>query len=102
MWRFYEADAVTIGLDLDYFWRLTPNQFTKHVEAFNKKQEGRAKDTDALNYLLGKYIGFAVNDPQNYPDSPYLTPRERVIMSDDDMEAAAMRNTIRLGGNITS
>lgn len=51
------------------------------------------KRTDILNYELGKYIGFAVNNPKQYPREPFRSksdqpqPVKRQGMSDEEMEA---------------
>ena len=57
---------------------------------------------DELNYMLGKYVSFAVNDPKHYPSKPF-TERintELEPMTDEQMEKMARRNTIKMGGVI--
>ena len=66
-----EEDAIRIGLDLHYFWSLNPKQWSKYVKVFNEKEKQRLKEVDTLNHILGKYIGFAVNDPKHYPSRPF-------------------------------
>lgn len=101
MWRDLEKDAIYIGLTLDYFWKLNPKQYTKHVEVFNKKEKERLKEQDILNYMLGKYIGWAVNDPKHYPNKPFTEKdTEQKPMTDEEMERQARRNTIKMGGVI--
>ena len=39
MWREREVDAIYIGLELNYYWTLTPKTFNKYIEAFNKKEK---------------------------------------------------------------
>lgn len=69
---------------------------------FDKKEKQRLKEIDNLNYLLGKYIGYAVNDPKHYPDKPFTeqTPIDMKPMTDEEMERQARRNTIKMGGVI--
>jgi hypothetical protein len=99
MWREREEDAITMGLDLHYFWSLNPKQYAKHVKAFNEKEKERAKEHDLMNYFLGKYIAYAVNDPKKYPSKPFLQKdTDLKPMSDDEMEKQARRNTIKMGG----
>lgn len=102
MWRSYEEDAIYIGLDLNYFWSLNVNQYTKHIRVFNKKQQEELQKIDSNNFMLGKYIGFAVNDPKNYPQQPFsaVETTSSKVMTDDEMEKQARRNTIMLGGVI--
>lgn len=96
-----EEDAIKIGLDLHYFWSLNPKQWTKHLKVFNEKELERLKEIDTLNYLLGKYVGWAVNDPKHYPKNPFSEKNTDLEpMSDEDMERQARRNTIRMGGVI--
>ena len=71
MWRELESDAIFIGLDLNYFWNLNPKQYAKHLEVFNKKEIQRLKEIDTFNFMLGKYVAFAFNDPKHYPSKPF-------------------------------
>ena len=96
-----EADAITIGLDLHYFWSLDVKQYIKHVKVYNKKKKEEIQLTDSLNHLLGKYIAYAFNDPKHYPTDPFTQKNtELKPMSDEDMEKQARRNTIKMGGVI--
>lgn len=101
MWRDMEEDAIRIGLDLHYFWTLTPKQWEKYVKVFNEKEKQRLKEVDTLNYLLGKYVAYGVNDPNHYPSKPF-TEKDTDLkpMTDEEMEKQARRNTIKMGGVI--
>lgn len=102
MWRDQEENAIMIGLDLNYFWTLTPSQFMKHLRVYNKKQKEKQKEKDSFYHLLGKYVSWAVHDPKHYPKSPFLSQKEEVktCTSVDEMERNARLNTIKLGGVI--
>ena len=101
MWRELEEDAILIGLDLNYYWSLNPKQFAKHIKVFNKKEELRHRETDLFNYVLGKYIAYAFNDPKHYPDKPFSDKNTDLKpMTDEEMEKQARRNTIKMGGVI--
>lgn len=96
-----EEDAIRVGLDLHYFWSLNPKQWAKYVKVFNEKEKQRLKEVDKLNYVLGKYIGFAVNDPKHYPSKPFCEKdTELKPMTDEEMERQGRRNTIKMGGVI--
>lgn len=96
-----EEDAIRIGLDLHYFWSLNPKQWIKHLRIFNEKEKQRLKEKDELNYILGKYISWAVNDPRHYPNKPFSEKNtELKPMTDEQMEVQARRNTIKMGGVI--
>lgn len=99
MWRNLEEDAILIGLDLNYFWSLNVKQFEKYIKVYNKKRKQDVADVDYLNYILGKYISFAFNDPKHYPSKPILHT-EQSNMTDEEMEKQARYNTIRMGGVI--
>lgn len=101
MWRDMEEDAIRIGLDLHYFWSLNPKQWEKYVKVFNEKEKQRLKEVDTLNYLLGKYVAYGVNDPKHYPSKPF-TEKDTDLkpMTDEEMEKQARRNTIKMGGVI--
>ena len=101
MWREMESDAIMIGLNLHYFWSLNPKQWAKHIEVFNKKEEQRLKEKDLFNFMLGKYVAFAFNDPKHYPSKPFTEKNTDLEpMTDEDMERQARRNTIKMGGVI--
>ena len=101
MWRDMEEDAIRIGLDLHYFWSLNPKQWAKHVKVFMNKEQQRLKEKDLFNYMLGKYVAFAFNDPKHYPSKPF-TDKDTDLkpMTDEEMEKQARRNTIKMGGVI--
>lgn len=101
MWRDMEEDAIRIGLTLSYFWSLNPKQWVKHIKVFNEKEKQRIEETDMFNYILGKYVAYAVNDPKHYPNKPF-TQKDTDLkpMSDEEMEKQARRNTIKMGGVI--
>lgn len=101
MWREMEEDAIAIGLTLPYFWSLNPKQWAKHVKVYKQKEELRLKEIDTFNYILGKYIAYAVNDPKHYPSKPFTDKSPQLQpMSDEEMEKQARRNTIKMGGVI--
>ena len=41
------------------------------IDGYVERLEDYAKSEDALNHALGKYVGFAMNDPKKYPDKPF-------------------------------
>lgn len=96
-----EEDAITIGLDLHYFWSLNPKQWAKHIKVFTEKEQQRLKEKDLVNFILGKYIAYAFNDPKHYPSKPF-SERDTDLkpMTDEEMEKQARRNTIKMGGVI--
>ena len=101
MWRDTEEEALIIGLDLHYFWSLDVKQYAKHVRIYNQKEKERLKEQDYMNHLLGKYISFAVNEPSQYPNKPFLAEEEKhTDMTVSEMERQAKINTVLLGGVI--
>ena len=101
MWREMEEDALRIGLDLVTYWNLNPKQYAKHIKVFNEKEEQRLKEKDLFNFMLGKYVAYAFNDPKRYPTKPF-TEKTTLLepMTDEEMEKQARRNTIKMGGVI--
>lgn len=101
MWRDMEEDAIAIGLDLGYYWSLNPKQYAKHIKVFNQREQQRLKEKDLFNYMLGKYVAFAFNDPKKYPSKPFFeNDTDLKPMTDEEMEKQARRNTIKMGGVI--
>lgn len=103
MWRELEKTAIEMDIDLFYFWKLTPKQFNKYIEVWEEKQKNKIKENDQLNWLLGKYICYAYNDPKHYPKEPFTNSsatNTSTIMTDDDMEKIARHNTLKLGGKL--
>lgn len=102
MWRDLEEEAISIGLDLNYFWSLNVKQYAKHIRAYNQKQKERYREVDYMNFMLGKYISFAVNEPSKYPTKPFLDEAEEkhTEMTVSEMERQAKINTVLMGGVI--
>lgn len=44
----------------------------------------QAEHQDQLNYLLGKYVALAVNNPKKYPKEPFLTKKQSTIFTSDE------------------
>ena len=102
-WTELEEIAITIGLDLHYFWSLNPIQYSKHLKVYEQSQKNKIDEYDAIAHLLGNYLISAIHEPSKYPKYPYRSKNNEIVdemMSDDDMEKIARRNTIRLGGEI--
>ncbi len=99
-----------MGLSLEEFWRLTPKQYAKYIQAYERKQkekqeeiEYQTKLTDSLNYILGRYISWSFNDPNHYPSEPFLSKNQKKEIkqqTDDEMERQARIYTMALGGEI--
>lgn len=101
MWEEGEEGAILVGMDLNDYWNKPPRTFKKYIKIYMKKEEERVKEWDYLNYLLGKYIAYAVNDPKKYPRKPFLQKETQSnVMTNEDMERIARLNTIKLGGKI--
>jgi hypothetical protein len=101
-----------IGLTLDQYWDMTPALFKKYVSAYIKKEKAREKEIDMNNHVLGQYIYFAFNNPQEYPKTPFFDTlnideknekhekHEDDVMTTSQMEHVMRVNTIKLGGKI--
>ena len=58
-------------------------------------------EKDMFNFMLGKYVAYAFNDPKHYPTKPFTEKNTDLKpMTDEEMERQARRNTIRMGGVI--
>lgn len=100
-----EETALILGLDLDYYWDNPPVVFNKHIGAFNAKRQMAMMDTDMTNHILGRYIAYAVNDPQHYPqqqkiNKDFFKKKEVTVMTDSEMERVMKNNTLIIGGKI--
>lgn len=89
---------------MNYFWELTPKQFEKHIEVYIEKEKERAKELDYNNFLLGRYLIYAFNDPKKYPKKPFLLEaeeqkkKESQVMTDDEMARQMKKNFILFMG----
>lgn len=81
---------------------MTPKQFEKYAKVYHEKEKERIEEKDYLNFLLGKYIAYACNDPKKYPKEPFLQDTEEEVreMSVEELERQAKYNTIKMGGVI--
>lgn len=101
MWRSLEVDAIALGLTYEYFWSINPKIYNVYRDAMYEREKEAIRKADFLNHLLGQYIGIAVNDGKKYPSKPYLDPVQPTkVMTDEEMEQQARRNTIMMGGNL--
>lgn len=89
-----------MGLQYEYFWAINPRIYEKYREAYVEKTRRELRQHDMLNHLLGRYISYGVNDPKRYPKQPFLAEAKTRPMTDEEMEAAAKRMTIRMGGTV--
>ena len=110
VWEKGEYNAFVLGLTLSEYWDMTPKQFEKYFNAYNKRQALALKQADLVAYLNGKYSSFAFNAPKKYPSKPYLQdaelePKKTVgneVMTISEMERIMRANTIKLGGTINN
>lgn len=55
-----------------------------------------SQNQDMLNYMLGQYIAVGVNNPKQFPKSPFLqkvdSAEKLQPMTDEEMAAAARRS----------
>jgi len=56
---------------------MTWGEFADCLEGFNRRLEYERQGQDALNHLLGRYVGIAVNNPKKYPKEPYLSDERK-------------------------
>lgn len=61
------------------------------IDGYVERLEDYAKSEDALNHALGKYVGFAMNDPKKYPDKPFsqqdISSSSGLMTTDEALEA---------------
>lgn len=91
-WASNEEDAIAIGLTIDQWWQLTPREGRLYFSAYRKRLEREFKARDTANFILGKYIGIAVNAPKKYPHEPmsageFNEPEENQTLMDETDEA---------------
>lgn len=56
---------------------------------------------DSLNYLLGQYIGLAINSPKKYPKKPFLSKYDSVMhpITDEVLGEVATKLGAKVNGN---
>ena len=91
--------ALYIGVSLELYWNLTPNEFIKYCEAHSRREKFRIETSDALNYLLGQYIGLAIRAPKKYPNRPFLTKTQEKKMM-PITEETLLKTATMLGAKI--
>lgn len=86
---------------MEKYWEITPKRFNQYLDVYTELEEQRAREMDYSNYVLGKYVAFAMHDPKKYPRKPFLwKEEERKVMTPEEMEEVMKKNTITLGGTI--
>ena len=74
----------------------------KYCEAHSKREKFRVETADALNYLLGQYIGLAIRAPKKFPDKPFLShtqEKKMVPITDDVLLKTATLLGAKINGN---
>lgn len=74
---------------------MTPAEGKKYFSAHAKKTDQELKKMDVANFILGKYIMYAVNDPKKYPDKP-ITQEPTEDTTTDDAEEMTDADRARL------
>jgi len=102
MWKEQEVNALSIGLKYDEYWEMYPVVYESYVKAHELKQKARMREWDMMNYMLGRYLTFAFNQPKNYPRKPFLDGKfeDKKEMTDEEMEKMMKRNTKIMGGTV--
>ena len=60
-------------MSLKGYWELTIGDFLDCIEGYRRRLQQEQELQDSVNYLLGQYISYAVNDPKKYPKNPFLS-----------------------------
>lgn len=63
-------EALAIGIKPDEWWNLTPREGRLYFKANALKNKRTLELLDTANFILGRYIRIAFNDPKHYPDKP--------------------------------
>jgi len=89
---------------LEQYWEYTPKKLEKFASVYRQREEQKAREWDMMNFLLGRYVMYAVNSPKDYPQQPYLSKGEQKQegMTDEEMDRMMLRTAIRHGGIIKS
>ena len=67
--------ALSIGVEYDSFWRLTPRSLRIIAEGYNRAYIRQTEHENAIAHLQGRYIAEAVSaavwGKHKYPEQPY-------------------------------
>jgi hypothetical protein len=95
---------MVIGLSHDEYWDMLPVDYRKYLELYENREKQRSRETDALNWILGRYIAYAFNDPKKYPKKPYLYEEEKTqpgrVMTSEEMDRRIRAWNRALGGSV--
>ena len=67
---------------------MTPKEAKKYFSAYAKRADQEMKKMDVANFILGKYIMYAVNDPKHYPEHPVTQDQNEEPGQPDEMTDA--------------
>lgn len=85
MWAEGEIEALSIGVDLEFYWgeKMTPLIYQKYVNAYSMRMNREREAVDASNHLLGLYVRRAVADvlsgKNKYPERPFLAKKQTTL-----------------------
>nr|DAV05179.1 MAG TPA: hypothetical protein [Caudoviricetes sp.] len=61
------------------------------IDGYAEQLADRQTEIDILNHALARYIGFAINDPKNFPEKPFSQNesmnKSGLITTDEALEA---------------
>lgn len=85
-----------IGLTIEAWWNLTPKEALKYFSAYAKRTDQELKKMDVANFILGKYVMYAINDPKHYPDKPILQDEQSATDEDENPDEMTDADRARL------
>lgn len=84
---------------MEDYWKESPKQFVKRIKVFEVEEKRKFEEADTLNFYLGKYVGFAVNDPKKYPRVPFTHEEKEQTAEDMQAMARSITNKIKAQNN---
>ena len=87
-------DAFQSGIeDAWAFWHMTPGEINGRLKAYTTKLKQKSENMDTLAFMIGNYVGIAVNNPKEYPNHPNMIKIQTINkpesepMDDEDIKS---------------
>lgn len=72
---------------------MTPREIKGRLKAFEVTLIRKEKGKDKLAWLIGNYVGVAVNNPSKFPEKPNMI-KSVIELSEEEMEEEDMKTIL--------
>lgn len=76
------------------FWDMTPAEISGRLKAHEAQQKHLLEGQDMLAWLVGAYVGTAVNNPKRYPRKPDRVRIQQAPKPAKEMDSESLKDVL--------